>query len=146
MTQQAPLMSAEGKSSAKLSPPFSRGPKAGVSNRGYAVHGKNTKLTAIYYNPEKPTAFSTLDKLSAAIPMKNKFDVKAWLEYQDAFTLHRPVRRRFLRNPYTVTNLMEVWECDILDMQSLKIQRYVQIHSICNRCFLEICTSGAHKD
>jgi len=93
-----------------------------VSNRGYAVHGKNTKLTAIYYNPEKPTAFSTLDKLAAAIPRKNKSDIKAWLEYQDAFTMHRPARRRFLRNPYTVTNLMVVWESDILDMQYLEIQ------------------------
>jgi hypothetical protein len=45
------------KKSAKLSPPFSRGPKGGVSNRGYAVHGKTTELTAIYYNPEKPKAF-----------------------------------------------------------------------------------------
>jgi len=51
--------------------PFSRGAKAGVSNRGYAVHGRNTKLTAIYYNPEKPTTFSTLDKLAAAIPRKS---------------------------------------------------------------------------
>jgi len=50
-------MSVVGKSSAKLSPPFSRGSKAGVSNRGYAVHGKSTKLTAIYYDAEKPTAF-----------------------------------------------------------------------------------------
>jgi hypothetical protein len=59
---------------------------------------KNTKLTAIYYNPEKPT-FSTLDKQAAAIPRKNKSDVKAWLEYHDAYTMHRPARRRFLRNP-----------------------------------------------
>jgi hypothetical protein len=41
------------------------------------VHGKNNKLTAIYYNPEKPTAFSTLDKLAAAIPRKIKSDIKA---------------------------------------------------------------------
>jgi hypothetical protein len=109
-------MSAEGKSSAKLSTPFSRGTKAGVSNRGYAVHGKNTKLTAIYYNPEKPTAFSTLDKLSAAIARKNKSDIKALFEYQDAYTMGRPAWRRFLLNPYTVTNLMDFWECDILDM------------------------------
>ena len=33
--------------------------------------------------------------------------------------MQRPARRRFLRNHQTVTNLMEVWECDILDMQSL---------------------------
>jgi len=108
-----------GKSSSKLSPPFSRGTKAGVSNRGYAVHGTNTKLTAIYYNPEKLTAFSTLDKLAAAISRNNKSDVKAWLEYQDVYTIHKPARIRFLRNPYTVTNLMEIWECDILVMQSL---------------------------
>ena len=41
-----------GENSAKLSPPFSRGPKAGVSNQGYAVYGKNTKMTAIYFNSE----------------------------------------------------------------------------------------------
>jgi len=83
------------------------------------LHGKNTKMTSIYYNTEKPTAFSTLDKLAAAIPRKIKSDVK-WLEYQDVYTMHRPARRWFVRIPYTVTKLMEVWECDILDMQSLQ--------------------------
>ena len=36
--------------------PFSRGPKAGVSNRGYVVHGNNTEFSAseLYYNPAKP--------------------------------------------------------------------------------------------
>jgi hypothetical protein len=74
---------------------------------------------ALYYNPEKSTASSTLDKLSAALPKKNKSVVRAWLESQDAYTMHRPVRKRFLRNPYTVPNLMDVQGCDILDMQSL---------------------------
>jgi len=92
-----------------------------VSNQGYAVHGKNTKMaaSALYYNPAKPKAFSTLDKLSAALSKKNKSDAKAWLRKPNAFTTHRPVRNRFLRNPYTVTNVMDVWECDLLDMQSL---------------------------
>jgi hypothetical protein len=76
-------------------------------------------LTGIYYNPEKPKGFSTLDKLAVAISRKNKSDVKAWFEYQDAYTMHRPARRRSLRNPYTLANLMDFWECDILDMQSL---------------------------
>jgi len=49
---------------------------------------------ALYYNPEKSTAFSTLDKLSATLPKKNNSDVRAWLEYQDAYTMHRPVRKR----------------------------------------------------
>jgi len=44
--------------------------------------------------------------------------IKAWLEEQDAYTLHRPVRKRFARNPYTVTKVKDVWECDLLDVQA----------------------------
>ena len=33
--------------------------------------------------------------------------------------MHRPVRKGFPSNPYTVTNVMDVWECDLMDMQSL---------------------------
>ena len=33
--------------------------------------------------------------------------------------MHRPVRKRFPSNPYTVTNVMDVWDCDLMDMQSL---------------------------
>jgi len=60
-------MSAEGKSYAKSSHPYSRGQNAEMSNQGYAAHGKNTKIAdkALYYSPAKPTAFATLNKLSA---------------------------------------------------------------------------------
>ena len=58
-----------GKSSAKLSAPFREAQKQGC-RIGVTPCMKNTKLTAIYYNPEKPAAFSTLDKLAAAIPRK----------------------------------------------------------------------------
>ena len=71
-------MSLEGKRSVK-SPSFSRSPKAGVSSRDYAVHGKNTKMyaRALYYDSAKPTPFATLDKLSVALPRNNKSDVRA---------------------------------------------------------------------
>jgi hypothetical protein len=115
------LLSAKAKSSAKSSPPISQGPKAEVSNLGYAKHGRNTKMSAraLYYNPAKPSAFPTLNKLSADLPKKNKSDVRDWLEQQEAYTMHRPVRKRFLRNRYTVFNLMDVLECDLLDVQYL---------------------------
>jgi hypothetical protein len=104
------LMSAEGKNSAKLSPRFSRGLKAGVSNQGYAVQGKNTKMSAraLYYDPQKPSAFSIVKKLTAAVPKKNKSDVRAWFEHQDAYTMHTPVRKRFFRDSYTVSNFMHL--------------------------------------
>ena len=74
---------------------------------------------ALYYNPAKPIAYSTLDNLSVALTKNSKSEVKAWLDIQDAYKMHRRVRKRFLRNHYTVTKLIYVWECDILDMQSL---------------------------
>ena len=45
-------------------------------------------------------------------------DIEAWLLNQYAYTLHRPVRKRFPRNLYNVTNVMDVWECDLVDVQT----------------------------
>ena len=33
--------------------------------------------------------------------------------------MHRPTRKRFPRNPYTVINTMDVWECDLMHMRFL---------------------------
>jgi len=37
---------------------------------------------------------------------------EAWLQKQDVYTLHRPVRKRFAHNPYAV------WECDLLNVKA----------------------------
>lgn len=82
-------------------------------------------MNRLYYDPAKPSAFSTLEKLkhaAAATGKKKKTTVTAvrdWLLQQDAYTLHKPVRKRFHRNPYTVTNINDVWELDLADMHSL---------------------------
>ena len=80
----------------------------------------------LYYDPARPTSFSTLNKLTAAAATAvkpstklNKKNLRAWLEKQDAYTLHRPIRRRFARNPYSVNNVMDVWECDLVDVRAL---------------------------
>jgi len=87
-------------------------------------------LRRLYTLPAAPSAFSSLYKLREAdrhatgketkTKRKTPGQIKAWLETQDAFTMHRPVRKRFPRNPYTVTNIDDVWEIDILDLSSLK--------------------------
>jgi len=79
----------------------------------------------LYYDPAKPTAFSTLNKFAAAAAVKasttklNKKDLRAWLEKQDPYTLHRPIRRYFARNPYSVNNVLDVWECDLVDVRAI---------------------------
>ena len=50
--------------------------------------------------------------------------VRAWLEKQDVYNLHRPVRKRFALNLYTVTNVMDVCVCDMLDVQAYAKYNY----------------------
>ena len=75
---------------------------------------------ALYYDLSSPPAFSTLRKLAAASKAKSKRDIEAWLLKQDSYTAHRPVRKRFPRNPYNVTNVMDAWECNLTDVHSLR--------------------------
>jgi len=76
----------------------------------------------LYYDPAKPSAFSSLKKLQHAAKQsklgKKPSEIKSWLEMQDAYTLHKPLRRRFPRNSYTVNNLLDVWEADLVDVQA----------------------------
>ena len=79
-------------------------------------------LEDVYYDPRHEAAFGTLEKLKRVAKktgVAKLEQVKPWLEQQDAYTLHRPVRKRFPRNPYSVDNIMDVWECDLIDVQAL---------------------------
>lgn len=72
------------------------------------------KLAKIYYTPSHPAAFSTVNKLYMAtnkeIPRKLITD---WLASQDTYTLHKPMRKHFPRNCYSLTNIGELYECDL---------------------------------
>jgi len=71
----------------------------------------------LYYDPARPTAFSTLRKLGVALKKNNKLDdIRDWLEKQDVRTLHRPIRYRFARKPYTVNKVTGAWECDLFNV------------------------------
>jgi hypothetical protein len=74
-------------------------------------------LARLYYTLRLPTAFSTEDKLTAAV--RNHAGVRKWLETQDTYILHRSVRKKFPRNPYTVNNLMDVWNAIYLSFRNL---------------------------
>ena len=77
----------------------------------------------LYFNPKRASGFSSLKQLHAAARDsrigKTAGELIAWLEPQDAYTLHRPVRKSFPRNPYTVNNIMDIWDCDLVDVQGL---------------------------
>ena len=80
-----------------------------------------------YYDPSNPSSFSTFQKLYCTAKAQRGVEpgtVRKWLEQQDAYTLHKPVRKRFPRNPYTVNNIMDLWEADVVDVQALAKHNY----------------------
>jgi truncated hemoglobin YjbI len=75
-------------------------------------------LRTIYYNPHHLAVFSSVAKLAQSAKT-NMEHVQEWLSGEDTYTLHKPVRKRFPRNPYTVTNLDDVWEMHLADLAAL---------------------------
>ena len=72
-----------------------------------------------YYNLKEPTAFGGLQPLARATkkPLKK---VQQWAEKQLAYTLHKPVRLHFKRNPVLVGARDEIWLSDLADLSNLR--------------------------
>jgi hypothetical protein len=76
-----------------------------TNSRGIEAHcvrsGRNTSnATQTVLQPFKPV----------------RANIKAWLLKQDAYTLHRGVRKRFPMNHYTVNNINDVWKSELIDV------------------------------
>ncbi|XP_018368781.1 PREDICTED: uncharacterized protein LOC108764877 [Trachymyrmex cornetzi] len=75
----------------------------------------------LYYDPSHNAGYSAVDNLTRAVkPNFSRGEVVRWLESQDAYTLHRPLRRKFPRLHYNVTNIDDVWETDLIELRNLK--------------------------
>ena len=83
--------------------------------------GDEEILRKHYLDPASKTAFGgappVFRALKKTIPENQIYE---WLQGQDTFTLHRPVRHRFPRLHYNVTNVDDLHEIDLCDMQSIK--------------------------
>src|SRR3569832_1710700 len=80
-------------------------------------------LDTIYLNPPPPSGPARAPPPPPAAPpppppIKIR-EVKAYLAGNDAYTLHKQVRKRFPRNRIIVTTIDEQWEIDLVDMTIL---------------------------
>ncbi|XP_033231627.1 uncharacterized protein LOC117182634 [Belonocnema kinseyi] len=79
------------------------------------------QLEDIYYDPSHEASYADVEKISKStrgnIPRNQVID---WLKSQDAYNLHRPIRRKFARQHYSVCNIDDVWKIDLADMRFLK--------------------------
>ena len=73
-------------------------------------------LSEIYYNPARVGSFGGVKTLSKA---SNRKDVKQWLSTQEAYTLHKPIRRKYKRRKMICVGVDHLWQCDLVDMSSL---------------------------
>ena len=74
-------------------------------------------MTKRYYNPGQPGSFEGLP--IAKIYLKG--NVTDFLIRQDAYTLHRPIRHCFKRRQIFSKGIDDLWQADLVDMQSLAL-------------------------
>lgn len=75
-------------------------------------------LVKIYYDPKQSAGVGSVTKL-VKISKNKRRDVEEWLSGQNTYTLHKPVRKSFPRNLYTITNIDDILEMDLADLSSL---------------------------
>lgn len=73
----------------------------------------------VYYDPSHPASYGSITALQSAVPGATRLNTINWLKGEETYTLHRPVRRRFQRNPIVVDGIDDQWAADLLDVQAL---------------------------
>ena len=83
----------------------------------------DTFLHKIYFDPENTASFSSANKLykvtKVKFPNVTADYIKDWLSAQDAYTLHKPVKKKLKRNRIFVHGIDHQWQFDLADLNSL---------------------------
>src|SRR5215475_4323724 len=76
-----------------------------------------SKLKKLYYDPK--TGYSGVAELIKRSG-KSKKEVKEFLESQNVYSLHKPIKTKFQRRRVYVDHIDQQWQADLVDMKSLK--------------------------
>jgi transposase InsO family protein len=75
-------------------------------------------MDRIYYAPKAVGSYGGVEPLTRALGDSKPKDVLEWLRSQSTYTLHKPVRKNFLRNRVIVEGIDDQWQADLVDMQA----------------------------
>lgn len=83
--------------------------------------GWENYLKSIYYDPAHPASFAGPQKLYKVVKQEGEYDIgmyriRKFLSNQEAYSLHKPVRRRFQRNHVISAGKNDLWMADLIDM------------------------------
>ena len=81
------------------------------------------ELDKIYYSADEPGSYGGVKRLVEAAKAKgikvNENLIKKYLSDQASYSLHKPARRNFSRNPTIVGGIDQQWQADLADMQAI---------------------------
>ena len=81
------------------------------------------KLEQLYYAPKSPAGYAgeqALHKLAKHLSKKVKLKhVRDWLRKQQTYTLHKPIRKIFLRRKTVVAGINTQWQAYLADLSKL---------------------------
>ena len=72
-----------------------------------------TQLAQVYYDPSEPAGYAGASRLQKKFP---KTDVKKWLATQPAYTLHKPMKRKFTTRINKTSGVDDLWQMDLMEM------------------------------
>ena len=80
----------------------------------------------LYTNPQEPGSLGGVEALYQrcklnGLPVSRK-DVKSVLKKEEVYTLHKPKRTHYSRNPTIVSDIDKQWQVDLADMQKVSRQ------------------------
>ena len=82
------------------------------------------KLRRIYTSPDEVGSFGGVEQLYERARLEGlsvtRKQVAEFLKSVDAYTLHKPARKRFVRNKTVVRGIDQQWQADLADMQELR--------------------------
>ncbi|GBN61179.1 hypothetical protein AVEN_11223-1 [Araneus ventricosus] len=74
-----------------------------------------------YQNPSHVAIFGGVDSLyRASEGQVSKKLIQKWLQGVNAYTLHKPVRKKFRMNRVIVFAIDQQWQADLVDLISIK--------------------------
>ena len=84
-------------------------------------------LSRIYHDPKDPGSLGGVDRLlrrarQLHAPGTTRTKVEKYLRSEQAYTLHKPARRRFTRNHTYLAGIDAQWQADLADMQGIARQ------------------------
>ena len=86
---------------------------------GPSVLMMSKRLKKVYFDSSRVGSYGGVDALRRVTHAPRKI-VARWLSEQDAYSLHKPARRRFKRRCVIVGGMNQQWQADLVDLTTLK--------------------------